>query len=495
MNANRNAFLITIVCIILLAGCVGPKPEITVQTTVRPIIAPSTATQPEPDYSIDQDSGYIEGAQLFDDAAALAHVEFLAGDALQGRRVGTPGNQEAGEYIAVRFAEYGLQPAGANDSYFQPFTATVTLNVEQPILTVFPPPGSGSAESHTYLTHYEYVPRISMYVGSGDATGRVVWLGKCLPSDFGITLAGKIILCAPLFGSEFTQAVEKALQYKIGGLLIIREDDGPYARSGYGFSELIDMPAFRVSYAITEDLLEGSSYLLDDLDQLAVPTTLATTVHMASAFKRKETPARNVLGVLPGTDPQKTDEVVIIGAHYDHVGVDPDGTIYNGANDNASGVGVILEIARLWQAQGFRPARSVLFAAWDAEEQEMLGATYYVSSPAFPLDRTVAYINVDCVGVGEIVFICGQNAMVDQLQASAVTFGFTTILEPENLADDLPFYNGGIPAAGLMLNPDTSSYYPQLHRPEDDPPIIQRNSLRIIGILSAHALFAWSVGG
>jgi Zn-dependent M28 family amino/carboxypeptidase len=125
----------------------------------------------------------------------------------------------------------------------------------------------------------------------------------------------------------------------------------------------------------------------------------------------------------------------------------------------------------------------------------MLGATYYVSAPIFPLDRTAAYINVDCVGVGEIVFIYGQNAMVDQLQASAVTFGFATILEPENLADDLPFHNAGIPAAGLMLNPDSSSFYPQLHRPEDDPPIIQRNSLRIIGTLCAHALFAWSIGG
>jgi hypothetical protein len=363
MNANRIYFLITLVCLLLLVGCVGPKPESTVPTTIRPTVAPSAATQPEPEYSIDQDTGYMEGAQLFDDAAALAHVEFLASDALQGRLVGTPGNQEAGEYIAARFAEYGLQPVGTDDSYFQPFTATVSLNVEQPILTVFPPPGSSSADGRTYLTHYEYVPRISMYVGSGDATGRVVWLGKCLPSDFGIHLAGKIILCAPLFGSEFTQAVEKALQYKIGGLLIIREDDGPYTRSGYGFGELIDMPAFRVSYAITEDLLEGSSYLLDDLDQLAVPTTLATTVHMASAFERKETPARNVLGYLPGTDPQKKDEVVIIGAHYDHVGVDPDGTIYNGTNDNASGVAVILEIARLWQSQGFHPARSVLFAA------------------------------------------------------------------------------------------------------------------------------------
>jgi hypothetical protein len=496
MNAYQKTFFVTLVCIILLAGCVGSQPEIAVPTPLPPTMAPTLGPQAEGEYAFDRDAGYMEGAQMFDAEAALKHIEYLAGDELQGRLVGTPGNREAGEYIAARFAEYGLQPAGANDGYFQSFTSTVTLNVEQPVLTIIHPAGSSSEEeSHTYVTHYEYVPRISLYIGSGDATGRVVWLGKCDPSDFGVNLAEQIVLCAPLSGSEFTQAVEQALQYKVGGLLIIREDDGPYARSGYGFSELIEMPAFRVSYAITEDLLAGSPYALDDLDQLEVPTALATTVHMANAFERKETPARNVLGLLPGTDPPQKDEIVIIGAHYDHVGVDPDGTIYNGANDNASGVAVLLEIARMWQAQGYHPARSVLFAAWDAEEQGMFGAGYYVSAPVYPLEQTVAYINVDCVGVGEVVSIYGQNAMVDQLQASAVTFGFTTDLEPENLADDLPFHDAGIPAAGLMLNPDSSSYYPQLHRPEDDPPIIQINGLRMIGVLSAHALFAWSVGG
>ena len=95
---------------------------------------------------------------------------------------------------------------------------------------------------------------------------------------------------------------------------------------------------------------------------------------MAASIQPREIKARNVLGMLPGADPQHKDEIVVIGAHYDHMGHDPDGNIYNGANDNASGVAVMLEIARLWQAQGFRPDRSVLFAAWDVEEQGLVGS-------------------------------------------------------------------------------------------------------------------------
>jgi len=454
----------------------------------------TTTTQAPTTYSFDADPDYLEGAQMFDEQEALDSIEFLASDELQGRLVGTPGNHEAGDCIAARFAKYGLQPAGVGGGYFQPFTSMVTLNVEQPVLTVTTPAVSGGADkSHTYVPHYEYVPRIAGYLGSGRAAGQVVWLGQCAPSDFDASLANQIVLCAPIAAPEQAQAVQKALQFGVGGLLIIREDDGPYARSAYGYGELIDMAAFRVSYAIAEDLLAGSPYTLDDLEQLATPTRLATTVDMGNAFERTERQARNVLGLLPGVDPLLRDEIVIVGAHYDHVGVDPEGTIYNGANDNASGVAVMLEIARLWQAQGYRPARSVLFAAWDAEEQGLYGSKHYVSKPIYPLDRTVAYLNLDMVGVGDQVFIYGDNnAMVDQLLISAEAFDITPHVEPQYLADDLPFHDAGIPTGCCIFDANSPNSY--LHRPEDDPQIIQPSSLRTAGILAAHALFSVSVG-
>lgn len=486
MNASWKPCLIVLISLLLLAGCGGSQPESTELTVT---------TEIESSYSLESDPDYVEGAQMFDEEEALAVIEYLAKDSLQGRLVGTPGNMEAGDYIAAKFAEYGLQPAGADGGYFQLFTSTVTLNVEQPVLTVTSPGVSdGTGSSSTYRAHYEFVPRIAGYLGSGEATGEVVWLGQCDASDFDADLADQIVLCAPISGSEQTEAVESALRYGVGGLLIIREDDGPYARSAYGAGELIDMPAFRVTYDIVEDLLADTSYTLEDLDQLAVPTALATTVLMENAFERTETQARNVLGLLPGSDPLRGEEVLIVGAHYDHVGLDPDGTIYNGANDNASGVAVMLEIARLWQAQGYRPACSVLFAAWDAEEQGLRGSTHYVSAPIYQLDQTLAYLNLDMAGVGEQVLIYGDsNSMADQLLMSAEAFGIIPHVEPQYLADDLPFHDAGIPTGYCTFEAE-SPHSLYLHRPEDDSRIIEPSSLRTTGILAAHALFSMSVG-
>jgi len=442
--------------------------------------------QTESDYSLEQDPNYIAGAQMFDEEEALKHIETLASDELQGRFVGTPGSQDAGDYIAGYFEEHGLQPAGVNSSYFQPFTTTANVHVDQPILSITSP------TTHTYVTHNEYSPRIGKYLGTGDATGEVIWLGNCSPSSFDISLAEQIILCGPLAGLDFHQAVAKALQYNVGGLLIFAENNDPYPRSGYSFGELIDMPAFSISQAIAEDILAGSEYDINDLNQLDAHTTLGTTVSMASSFETREVQGRNVLGLLPGADPAFKDEIVIIGAHYDHVGTDPDGTIYNGANDNASGIAVIMEIVRLWQEQDIQPARSVLFVAWDAEEVGLKGALYYVSTPIYPLANTVAYINVDCVGVGDILYAYGEGAVADQLQDSADTFGFSVNLRPEAVGDDQAFVEDGILAASYIVLPENAPIYQEMHRPEDDPQIIQLDWLRTVGILSAHALFELS---
>lgn len=108
----------------------------------------------------------------------------------------------------------------------------------------------------------------------------------------------------------------------------------------------------------------------------------------------------NVLGFLPGSDPELRDEVIILGAHYDHVGDDPGGLAYSGANDNASGVAVLLEIARQWQEAGYQPARSILFAAWGAQEAGQIGAGSYLAQPVLPITNTVGVVVLDAVGGG-----------------------------------------------------------------------------------------------
>lgn len=446
---------------------------------------------------LSQGADYVQDAKMFDEQQALKHVEYLASDALEGRRAGTPGGRKAGEYIAARFSEYGLQPAGLGDSYFQPFTAPSNNIVASPIFTVIFPSLDVSNEGtieRNYVYHIDYLPRITGYMGSGEAIGQVVWLGGCASDDLDASLSNKIILCRPAATSYYA-LVKQALKYKIGGLLLIREDKGPYPWPGYSIGEMSTLPAFGITEAITQDLLAGTQYKLDYLDQLPVPTSLTTTVHMAASFQSSEIEARNVLGLLPGTDPQHRDEIVVIGAHYDHVGRDPDGTIYNGANDNAAAVAVLLEIARLWQAQGFHPARSVLFAAWDAEEQGLIGSRYYVSHPFNPLNHTKAMLNLDMDGVGEKLYIAGRGAMATQLQASAKFYNFATALDPEpGGSDHMSFYDAGIPASNLAIYPD-SVLELAYHRPEDDIQHVMPASIREVGILSTHTLAAWSGGG
>jgi len=224
---------------------------------------------------------------------------------------------------------------------------------------------------------------------------------------------------------------------------------------------------------------------------------LSATVHMAASFQSREIEARNVLGMLPGTDPQLKNEIVVIGAHYDHVGRDPDGTIYNGANDNASGVAVVLEVARLWHAQGFHPARSVLFAAWDDEEQGLLGSRYYVRHPVYSLDDTAVMLNLDMVGVGEDLYITGRGAVATQLQASARACRITAMLAPEAEAggsDDTSFLDAGVPAGAILWTTD-SILELAYHQPEDDTGNILPGNLKTAGILAAHAMAAWSGTG
>jgi Zn-dependent M28 family amino/carboxypeptidase len=141
----------------------------------------------------------------------------------------------------------------------------------------------------------------------------------------------------------------------------------------------------------------------------------------------------NVLGLWPGSDPVLGQEVILVGAHYDHVGDDPDGLLctaaiagsgaeavqtaceqvegqrYAGANDNASGIGIMLEIARLWQETGYRPKRTILFAAWAAQEIGQVGSQHYVQDPAVPLDQTVAMLQLDAVGGGDGYYLEAQG--------------------------------------------------------------------------------------
>jgi len=435
-------------------------------------------------------TNYTSQALMFDEEQALEHLAYLANDALGGRQPGTPGGWAAGNYIAARFAEYGLEPAGPDSTYFQTFTVPYGRITEPPVLTIIPPSGEVLTRTCAYRTDFRVLT--GGYLGAGEGEGSVVWLNECLHDDYaGLDVVGKIVLCRYTRNPE---VYRQAIEHQVGGLLLLDRErqDGPFRRGGYRETAWVPqtIPAYLISETVAEDLLTGTDYTLDDLSLRFTATPLSTTVALAVTLEEQEAvEARNVLGLLAGSDPERYDEIIVIGAHYDHLGREPDGTIINGANDNASGVATILEIARLWQAQDLRPTYSVLFAAWDGEEQGLLGSHYYVQNPVYPLTRTIAKLNLDMVGAGESLQIDGEGAVAAQLQASAEVYGITTTLTFNGRSDHFSFYQAGVPAAMPIWWPDTV-----YHTPDDEIQAIKPEKLKAVGVLSAHTLAALAEG-
>jgi Zn-dependent M28 family amino/carboxypeptidase len=437
-------------------------------------------------------TNYTRYAAMFDEEQAMEHIAYLASDELAGRAPGTPGGRTAGDYVAARFAEYGLQPAGNDGTYFQTFAVPYGQITELPAFTITPP--RGETLTRTYAYRADYRALTGGYIGAGEGAGQVIWLNECQHDDYaapGLDVVGKIVMCRYTYDSYIYR---QAIEHQVGGLLLLDREGNILTNRRPPHREIAWVPQTIPTYLITEDvardLLVGTDYTLDDLSLRFTATPLSTTVNMAVVFEEQaEVEARNVLGFLPGADPNRSAEIVVIGAHYDHLGREPDGEIMNGANDNASGVATVLEIARLWQEQGYTPARSVLFAAWDGEEIALSGARYYVEHPTRSLTRTVAMLNLDMVGAGETLHIDGEGLVAAQLQASADVFGVTTTLTFDGGSDHMAFYEAGIPAAMPIWLPDAVYHTPADKMDHIDPP-----TLKASGSLSAHTLAALAEG-
>ena len=198
----------------------------------------------------------------------------------------------------------------------------------------------------------------------------------------------------------------------------------------------------------------------------------------------------NVLGVLPGHDPQVSDQVLILGAHLDHVGSRPDGTIYPGANNDASGIAVLLEIARLWHEQGYQPQRTILFAAWNATEMGSLGAEYYTTHPSYPLSKTVAMIQLDMVGQGRGYYldVAGDERQEAPLlahleNAARQVKGRVNFIKYTASSDHDPFHRQGI--AATLLSWQRPEY---INVPEDTADTIDIKKLQATGRITALTL-------
>ncbi len=206
-------------------------------------------------------------------------------------------------------------------------------------------------------------------------------------------------------------------------------------------------------------------------------------------FRHGERVMRNVVGVLEGSDPQRRAEVVVLGAHFDHVGrggaqsggMGPRGEIHNGADDNASGTAALLELAEAFAASP--PARTLVFAHFSGEEKGLLGSKHYVESPAFPLESTVAMVNLDMVGRSRegYLFVGGLGTSpswpaIVARAGDAEKLALETAAGGRAPSDNTPFYEKGIPCLFLFTN-----LHEDYHGPGDDAEKLDYAGIERIG--------------
>lgn len=458
-----------------------------------------------------------------------ADLYFLAADAMNGRGAASRDVAVATEFIKARFQRLGLTPAGTEGSYFQPFNlAYVELGAGDNSLVIEGIAGTDDVDTagprrRTVGQDY-YTLNFS---ASGSARGELVYAGFGIVDprlgydDYqGESVEGKVVLVldrepgvsdpeSPFDGvvtAEQSRDWRKALAAQARGavgILFVRDvhnrpdvDDYEAAATSYWrvgtrgprytletWLEKIEIPAARISAELAERLVAGTGQTLEELAAaaetdgghgvLAVP---GTVVEINASVERTPVAARNVLAMIEGSDPELADEVVIICAHFDHDGANERG-IFNGADDDGSGTVALLEIAEAYAlaaAQGQRPRRTVVFAAWDAEERGLLGAWYYTEAPQFPLGSTVAVLNMDMIGRNEEVpedgggRFRGLEPQTAESNANAINImGYT---HSSDLRSDIEEANGDI---GLELRFRYDNNTSNLLRRSDHWPFLQ----------------------
>src|SRR3989454_10550719 len=371
-----------------------------------------------------------------DTAAMDAHLRFVASAVPEGRAPATRGGRLAAEYIAAQFQALGLEPAGANGTYFQP-VALVGMT-PQPTLS------GGKAGSPADSLAYR-----DAFVAWGErpeadiaANGEVVFVGYGIRApewqwdDYkGADLHGKVLLMLvndpglvdstvflgkilTYYGRWTYKLEEAARQGATGAILIHTTESATYpwdvVRGSWSVEQFkLDQPqspnlAFAgwVTEASARAALSQVGFNLDSLSRAAarrdfrpVSTGLRAAARIHSALRRVA--SENVVARWPGTDARVGQEAVLIAAHWDHKGIGPavrGDSVYNGAEDNASGVAAILGAAQALTHLP-RPARSIVLIATTAEESGLLGSQGYVQRPLIPLARTAAVLNLDVTNV------------------------------------------------------------------------------------------------
>lgn len=459
-----------------------------------------------------------------------ADVSYLAADAREGRAPGTKGIEDAALYIAEKFKRFGLKPAQGADGYFQKFPLTGRPRLGEPTeLAIVEPDGEIlKAEPKT-----EFSP---LAIGSSGSVDHlpIVFAGygitakdSALQLDYddyaGIDVQGKAVLIirrepqqdrddSPFAGKKnsdyatFRHKATNAFQHGAAIVLLVNDLAGlhgdedkllslvsggpeaisklPFAMLSRGFAGQILAAAGEPNLAELEKRIDGD---LKPRSRLLKGVLLSAKL----TIDRPSVETKNVVGVLEGSGPL-AEETIVIGGHYDHLGRGGlmsgslaflSSDIHNGADDNASGTAMVMEIARRLAARRDPLPRRVVFMAFSGEERGLLGSQYYVEHPLYPLASTVMMVNFDMVGrlngkseltmigtgtspgIDALVDVLGKSAGMTIKKVSGMTDGFGG-------SDHESFYVKNIPVLFAF-----TGLHSDYHRPSDDSDRINYNGM------------------
>lgn len=442
----------------------------------------------------------------------LSHIALLAHDELKGRDTGSSGIDLAAGYVAGQFAAAGLEPGGPDGTYFQEFTISRPPELLDETDLTFE---GASVEA---VVKADFTP--FSFSTQGDFDGEMVFVGygaanpdKEYDDYAGIGVTDRVVLMLrreppgwdPDGGytnhARFDRKVRLAAEKGAAAVFIANQDPGEDGIDGLmrfrPRGEDYGLPALHVKRHLADGLLAAGGLgslteLQQQLDEEGrnVSAPLAgVRVAGTVAYESRDILARNVIGVLPGTGPH-ADEYVVIGAHYDHVGV-RGGQVYNGADDNASGTAGVIEAAWALARTPYRN-RSVICMAFSGEEMGLHGSRHYVEEPTVDLDSVVAMLNFDMIGRLD------PDSQTNMLGIQGLGTGgsFKEIIErraeeagikylPEDSAqgpsDHASFYHAGIPA--LFFH---TGVHRDLHQPGDDTEKINAEGAAQIVDLAYH---------
>lgn len=461
----------------------------------------------------------LQAAQLIESDYMREIIKEISQDSYEGRGPGSRGDVKARKYLAERLAELGIQPGAADGSWEQPFDL-VGVNASQPDEWVF----NGADKSMALKQWDQFIVGSTVQQEKVEfADAEVVFVGYGIQApeydwdDYkGVDLKGKVLLMMnndpswdpELFAGETRlwygrwdyKYLSAARQGAVGAIII---HTAPSA--GYPFQvvqtswtgEQFELPAgdeprTKIAAWVTEDtardLVGMAGMDLDALREQAdnrdfQPVALGITTSMSMDVEINRVQSANVLGLIPGSDPELKDEVVIYTAHHDHLGIgtpnEEGDAIYNGAFDNATGVAQAMVIAKAIKSLPEAPRRSVLIALVGAEEQGLLGSEYYAANPTFSPGKIAANINYDGGNVWghthDVTYIGLGKSSIDQI-AIMIAEEQGRVVKPDQFSDKGYFYRSdqfsfakiGVPAMYLDTGTDFVDRPPEWGREQQE---------------------------